>query len=91
MNKVKQVTAAIMRAYFDRPIDIREINVTVSDNIDLAIAAIEEMREPTDEMMVKAEFAVPELSSFSGRKDSPSYKAWRAMIDAALAEEKEVI
>lgn len=47
-------------------------------------AAIEAMREPTDEMVVEAEFAVPKLACFSDKEKSPAYAAWRAMIDAAL-------
>lgn len=45
---------------------------------------IDAMRNPTDEMMVTAECAVPDLASFADRDKSPSYIAWNAMIDEAL-------
>jgi hypothetical protein len=50
----------------------------------LARAAIAAMREPTDEMMMEAEIIVPLLACFADKQASPSYKAWQAMIDAAL-------
>lgn len=53
-----------------------------------ARAAIAAMREPTDEMMFAAENAVVGLQCFSEKADSPSYKAWQAMIDAALKDGK---
>lgn len=52
----------------------------------IARAAVESMREPTDEMMVYAEETVPQLSSFNEKDQSPSYIAWQAMIDKALEE-----
>jgi hypothetical protein len=54
--------------------------------MDDADAVIEAMREPTDAMLVAAEFAVPALSSFAERDRSPSYVAWCAAIDAALED-----
>lgn len=53
----------------------------------MARAAIEAMREPTDTMVMAAEWAEPEY-----REDDTdmgaTYKAeWRAMIDAALNEQ----
>jgi hypothetical protein len=51
-----------------------------------AEAAIEAMREPSDEMMVAAEMVVPELSTFAAKEASPSYNAYRAMITEALKE-----
>ena len=46
-----------------------------------ARAAIEAMREPTEEMMLAGERANEPL-------DSPAYTTWRAMIDAALGEKQ---
>lgn len=51
-----------------------------------ARAAIAAMREPTDEMLVAAESAAPALATFASREASPSFAAWRAMIDAALKD-----
>jgi hypothetical protein len=51
-----------------------------------AKAGIEAMREPTAEMMVGMEDAVPALMSFASKENSPSYKAYCAGIDAALKE-----
>lgn len=52
----------------------------------IAIECIKAMKEPTDIMLVAAEDAVPELSCFNEKKDSPSYRAWQAAIEAALNE-----
>lgn len=52
-----------------------------------ARAAIEAIREPTDDMMVEAEMKVPALLCFAEKEKSPSYKAWQTMIDAALNDE----
>jgi hypothetical protein len=45
---------------------------------------LEALREPTDDMMIEAEVAVPSLRCLKDKPDSPSYLAWQAMIDAAL-------
>ncbi len=71
----ERVAAAIMRAYFSRPVDEQTgINVSVADQADLARAAIEAMREPTEAMVSAAYFKM-----LRGRGG-----CWRAMIDAAL-------
>lgn len=44
---------------------------------------LEEMLEPTDEMLVEGEHAAG-LDSFEKKKESPSYKCWQAMIKKAL-------
>lgn len=57
-----------------------------ADSRERARAAITALRVPTDEMMLAAEDAVPALACFATREESPSFIAWQAMIDAALAE-----
>lgn len=52
----------------------------------LAKEAIQAMREPTDEMLVEMEQAAPAYTSFAAREDSPSFKAYKAAIDAALKD-----
>jgi hypothetical protein len=44
-NMQERVAAAIMRAFFSRPVDLQVINVTVADQLDIARAAIDEMRK----------------------------------------------
>ncbi len=41
------------------------------------------LKEPTEEMLVEAEEAVPGLMSFAEKQESPSYIAWRAMLSAS--------
>lgn len=36
-----KVAVAIMRAFFDRPVEEQILNVTIKDNLDLARAAIQ--------------------------------------------------
>jgi hypothetical protein len=52
----------------------------------LARAAIEAMREPTDEMMVDGEWKEKSLMTFAPREESPSLRVWQAMIDSALKD-----
>lgn len=66
----------------------QEYDPTPHDYQYMAEAAIAAMREPTDDMMVAAETAVPTLASFADKQDSRSYRAWQAMVDAALAVAK---
>jgi hypothetical protein len=51
-----------------------------------ARAAIEAIRDASDEMVVAAEAAVPKLACFDAKEASPGFIAWQAMIDAILAD-----
>ena len=58
-----------------------------SDDIsyeECAVLCLKALQDPTDEMMVAAEDAVPALSSFADKDKSPSYLAYVAMMDEAL-------
>lgn len=59
-------------------------DLKLKHHYEMARAAMEAMREPTEEMMVDAEVKAPALACFYEKERSPSYLAWQAMIDAAL-------
>jgi hypothetical protein len=82
----ERVAGAIMRAYFSRPVDEQTgINVSVRDQMDLARAAIAEMREPTD---VMHEAGNDEMDGMEvGNGHAFCEHIWRAMIDAARTTE----
>jgi hypothetical protein len=44
------------------------------------------IRQPTDEMVVAAEVAVPCLMTFAAKEVSPAYIAFLTMIDEALKD-----
>ncbi len=66
---------ALLRAYFDRPIEIREISVTSQDQHDLVRAVIQELRSPTAAMCDAPADAGNEHRAMA---------IWQAMIDEAL-------
>jgi hypothetical protein len=82
---VERCADALLRAYFDRPIEIREISVTAMDQHDLVRAVIEAMRVPTDAMEDAADnlddWGVP---SDPGTGNASALAHWTAMIDEAL-------
>lgn len=70
--------------------DLTSVTIDGEFNLLTAMrAALAIIREPTDEMCVSAEEAVPALACFLERDRSPSCIAWRAMIDAILEEKSE--
>jgi hypothetical protein len=75
---ITRIHDLLQRRLFDEPAD---------DLIIVAREIIEAMKEPTDEMMVAAENAEPVLSSFAEKAESPSYRAWQAMLTEALRSE----
>lgn len=89
MNKmVERVAAAIMRANFSREVEIQGINVSVPDNLDLARAAIEAMREFTPEMEKEGFFANLWIDPSDPQicVNISSIAAYHAMIDIALKD-----
>lgn len=67
--------------------DLGEFGMTDRDEArSKAHAVITALREPTDEMVVKAETVVPDLACFMEKEVSPAYLAWQAMMDIILNE-----
>jgi hypothetical protein len=52
----------------------------------ITLHVVAAIRQPTDEMVVAAEVAVPCLMTFAAKEASPAYIAYRAMIDEALKD-----
>jgi hypothetical protein len=83
---VERVASAIERANNGTP----SIGMKFSDILRLmAVAAIEEMREPTEEMCVAANIIEADCLERGqiaaiGRYDDPNRVAWQTMIDEAL-------
>jgi hypothetical protein len=52
--------------------------------IEAARAVLEEMRKPTEEMLVKGDYALHTAVEGSGWNEPSAQKIWPAMIDVAL-------
>lgn len=77
---VERCADALLRAYFDRPIEIREISVTAMDQHDLVRAVIEAMREPTEAMK-----SIEGVHwGYGCHVCGGLQEGWEAMIDEAL-------
>lgn len=82
MNEMlDRAAGALMRAYFSRPMDLRDINVCVDDQHDLVRAVLMEIRKPTDEMCYIGGRAEDKHGIVGSLR---AMRAWEAMIDEAL-------
>lgn len=65
------------------------VNRNWRDYVPMVVATIRSLLEPSAEMLVAAEEAVPALGSDEPKKKSPSYIAWQIMINTALSHAEE--
>lgn len=77
---VTRCADALLRAYFDRPIEIREISVTSQDQHDLVRAVIQELRNPTAAMKYAGAGVLPDYDP----GDDDAERCWHEMIDEVL-------
>ena len=79
-NIFDRVNYAIMCAFFSRPLEEQIFNASPADNEDLAKAAIEALREPTEEMKIAGSID----PGAGGPDHGYETEVWQAMIDEAL-------
>ena len=65
------------------------VNRNWRDYLPMVLATMRAMLEPSAEMLVAAEEAVPALASDELKKGSPSYIAWQTMLNTGLSHAEE--
>lgn len=71
-----RLAGALMRAFFSRDVDLQVINICVTDQHDLVIAVLKEMREPTEAM----------IDGVNTELTWPNDMVWQEMIDRIIGD-----
>lgn len=87
---IERVARAIYGDSFPEWKDIDAAPRTKAIFVDMALAAIDAMRDPTEDMIIVGDENILETlndHTFALSFKTPSFKCWQGMIDAALKEQ----